>query len=67
MVAEALNNPNLSLTLFAPNNKAFENLADELGISLEDLLEFLLDPGNQQVLTNILIYHVLSVDVGTVF
>lgn len=66
-VAEALNNSDLSLTLFAPDNQAFLNLADELGISLEDLLAFLLDPVNQPVLTEILVYHVLSTDVGTVF
>jgi len=67
VVAAALNNPALSLTLFAPDNKAFENLADELGVSLDELLAFLLDPANKQVLTDILLYHVLSEDVGTVF
>jgi uncharacterized surface protein with fasciclin (FAS1) repeats len=66
-VAEALNNPDLSLTLFAPDNKAFENLAKELGLTLDELLAFLLDPANQQVLTDILVYHVLGLEVGTVF
>lgn len=66
-VASALNNPDLSLTLFAPDNQAFSNLAEELNISLDDLLSFLLDPVNQMVLTDILLYHVLAIDVGTVF
>lgn len=65
IVAQALSDPALSLTLFAPDNKAFSNLAKELGISLEELLEFLLNPVNKQILTDILLYHVLAA--GTVF
>ena len=61
LVAEVLGNKDLSLTLFAPDNEAFVKLSIELDIPLEELL------ANKPVLTEILLYHVLSGDVGTVF
>ena len=67
IVADVLGNAEISLTLFAPDNDAFARLASELGITLDELLEFLLAPENQQVLTEILLYHVLSDNIGTVF
>lgn len=43
------------LTVFAPTNKAFENLANELGLaSVGDLLV----PANKELVSNILLYHV---------
>jgi len=59
-VAEALGNPDLSLTLFAPNNAAFVSLLEETGLTLEEVLAL---PN----LTNILLYHVLGLSLGTVF
>ena len=58
VVIEALANPNLSLTLFAPTNQAFVALLNESGLTKEQLL-------NLPCLTDILLYHVLNV--GTVF
>lgn len=43
-------NPN-PVTIFAPTNAAFDNLASDLGISLDDLL-------NSSSLTDILLYHI---------
>ena len=57
-LADALNDPNATLTVFAPTNEAFEKLAQELGLTLQELLDFLL--ANPEVLTAILLYHVLG-------
>lgn len=52
----ALTNPFLNLTVFAPNNDAFQDLADEIGITVPMLLGF-------PELTEILLYHVLGTEV----
>ena len=39
-------------TVFAPTDEAFEDLLDELNMDAEDLL------GNQELLTEVLLYHV---------
>lgn len=52
----ALTNPFSNLTVFAPNNDAFQNLADEIGITVPMLLGF-------PELTEILLYHVLGTEV----
>ena len=44
---------NRQLTVFAPTDEAFEDLADELGVDVEDLLEL-------DNLEDILLYHVTS-------
>ena len=59
-VAATLNNPELSLTLFAPDNRAFEKLLAKTGLTLEELV------ADQQKLTEILLYHVLSLATGEV-
>lgn len=59
-VLALLSDPNANLTVFAPTNQAFESLASELGLSLAEILAL---PN----LTNILLYHVLSLSLGTVF
>jgi transforming growth factor-beta-induced protein len=52
-LANALSNKNASLTVFAPTNGAFASLLDELGAtSLEDI--------PNDVLTSVLLYHVLG-------
>ena len=56
-----LNDPALSFTVFAPTNEAFEKLAASLGITLQELLAFLVD--NPEALTSILLYHVLGAPV----
>jgi uncharacterized surface protein with fasciclin (FAS1) repeats len=43
-------------TVFAPTNAAFAALADELGLSVGDLVDFLLD--NPEYLQDVLLYHV---------
>lgn len=58
-LVDALNNPESSLTLFAPDNQAFEKLLEETGLTLEELL-------NSPELANILLYHVLGQTVFTV-
>lgn len=52
----ALTNPFSNLTVFAPNNDAFQDLADEIGITVPMLLGF-------PELTEILLYHVLGTEV----
>lgn len=48
-------NGNSQLTVFAPTNEAFEDLADKLGLaSVGDLLV----PQNKELVTNVLLYHV---------
>jgi len=51
-LADALS-ANRQLTVFAPTDEAFEELADELGVEVEDLLEL-------ENLEDILLYHVTS-------
>jgi transforming growth factor-beta-induced protein len=52
----ALTNPLSDLTVFAPNNAAFEDLADEAGITIAELLGI-------PELAEILLYHVLGTGV----
>jgi len=52
----ALTNPLGNFTVFAPNNDAFQDLADELGVTVPMLLGF-------PELTEILLYHVLGTEV----
>ncbi len=52
-LAGALQNPNAALTVFAPTNAAFENLATALGTDISGLLAL---PN----LTDVLLYHVLG-------
>lgn len=52
----ALTNPFASLTVFAPNNAAFTNLATALGLDLQGLLAF-------PQLTEVLLYHVIGTEV----
>lgn len=52
----ALTNPFGNLTVFAPNNAAFQDLLDEVGITLPMLLGI-------PELSQILLYHVLGVEV----
>jgi len=56
-LAPALCNPFSDLTVFAPTNEAFENLATALDVTIEDLLEL-------DNLQDILLYHVVE---GSVF
>lgn len=49
-----------SWTLFAPSNRAFEDLLRETGLTLSQVLAL-------PCLTEILVYHILNYDVGTVF
>lgn len=49
-----------NLTVFAPTNQAFLNLVEEIGITIEELLE-------SPLLGDILLYHLLSLEIGTVF
>lgn len=58
VVLEAISDPNSNLTLFAPTNQAFEALAAELGLTLQELIDFL--KANQELLTQVLLYHVLG-------
>lgn len=53
-LAGALQNPNATLTVFAPTNDAFEDLAESLGTDIAGLLQL---PN----LTDVLLYHVLDV------
>ena len=52
----ALSNPFATFTVFAPTDAAFADLADELGVEVSDLLDL-------ENLTDILLYHVLGVEV----
>jgi transforming growth factor-beta-induced protein len=52
----ALTNPLSNLTVFAPNNDAFQDLADALGTTVAGLLTL-------PQLTDILLYHVLGTEV----
>lgn len=52
-VVEALSGED-ELTVFAPTNEAFEAALEELDITVEDLT------GNQELLTQILLYHVVE-------
>lgn len=52
----ALSNPFGTFTVFAPNNNAFVNLADALGVQVTDLLAL-------PELSDILLYHVLGAEV----
>jgi transforming growth factor-beta-induced protein len=56
-VLEALSGPG-PLTLFAPTNLAFNNLASFLGMPLDDLLD------DEAVITQLLLYHVVQ---GNIF
>jgi uncharacterized surface protein with fasciclin (FAS1) repeats len=53
LVAEALSNPDANWTVFAPVDSAFLALPPPL-------LDLLLDPAAQPVLTDILLYHVVA-------
>jgi uncharacterized surface protein with fasciclin (FAS1) repeats len=55
-LVSALQNPTATLTVFAPDNTAFNNLATALGTDINGLL------ANPE-LTNILLYHVLGTTV----
>ena len=75
-LAEALNNPNDNLTLFAPNDLAFIRLARDLGYDGFDeegafgfIVEALTDIGGGNpipVLTNVLLYHVAPERLGAI-
>jgi transforming growth factor-beta-induced protein len=52
----ALSNPFGTFTVFAPTDAAFADLADELGVQVSDLLDL-------ENLTDVLLYHVLGVEV----
>jgi uncharacterized surface protein with fasciclin (FAS1) repeats len=52
----ALSNPLTDLTVFAPTNQAFEDLATALGVTLADILEL-------STLETILLYHVVAGEV----
>ncbi|MEN9304094.1 MAG: hypothetical protein RL264_2523 [Bacteroidota bacterium] len=52
-LADALRDPNSNLTVFAPTNAAFEDLADELGTDINGILAL---PN----LTDVLLYHVVG-------
>lgn len=54
----ALTNPLATLTVFAPTNTAFDNIATGLGVTLTDLL-------NLPNLADILTYHVLGTEVAS--
>jgi uncharacterized surface protein with fasciclin (FAS1) repeats len=54
-LAEALDGKG-QFTVFAPTNAAFEALAAELGLSLGELVDFLL--ANPEYLEDVLLYHV---------
>jgi len=56
----ALNNPNASLTVFAPTNAAFSDLLVELGLADLDAVEQAL---GTEGLANVLLYHVLGAKV----
>ncbi|KAL4431141.1 hypothetical protein ABPG75_006397 [Micractinium tetrahymenae] len=56
-ILDALSNPKLEATVFAPDDKAFALLLKQLRISKEDLLK------NKALLTQVLSYHVLGVPV----
>jgi len=53
IVLETLSDPEASVTVFAPNNQAFENIADFFDTSLDALLA---DPA---LVTDLLLYHVV--------
>lgn len=57
-VLAAISNPDANLTLFAPTNAAFQSLATELGLTLQELADFL--KANPDVLTQVLLYHTLG-------
>jgi len=50
-----LQNPNANFTVLAPDNDAFEDLADQLGVTVADLLEL-------DNLGQILLYHVIDTE-----
>jgi transforming growth factor-beta-induced protein len=52
----ALTNPLSNLTVFAPNNDAFQDLADAAGVTIPELLSI-------PELSEILLYHVLGTEV----
>ena len=54
----ALTNPLATLTVFAPTNTAFDNIATGLGVTVADLL-------NLPNLADILTYHVLGTEVAS--
>ena len=51
-----MSNPFGTFTVFAPTDAAFADLADELGVQVSDLLDL-------ENLTDVLLYHVLGVEV----
>lgn len=57
-LADELANPDASLTVFAPTNEAFAATLEELGLTAEAVL------GDPELLTNVLLYHVVD---GAVF
>ena len=57
----ALTEPLAQYTVFAPTDQAFENLADAVGISIEDL--FTPESIAPEELAQVLIYHVLGSEV----
>jgi transforming growth factor-beta-induced protein len=52
----AVDDPSADLTLFAPNNAAFETALRALGLSAAELLT----EANRQLVTDILLYHVVA-------
>ena len=59
-LVDALNDPNATLTVFAPNNAAFQDLLTELGLADLDAVENALGTDG---LKNVLLYHVLGAKV----
>ena len=57
-LATTLQDPNATYTVFAPTNQAFDSLAARLGTDIPGLL-------NRTDLSDILLYHVLRVQVGS--
>jgi uncharacterized surface protein with fasciclin (FAS1) repeats len=52
-LTDALANPEVPLTVFAPTNEAFETALTALNLTLDDVV------ANTELLTNILAYHVV--------
>jgi uncharacterized surface protein with fasciclin (FAS1) repeats len=54
-LVDALSDPDARYTVFAPTNAAFEKVADELGLTVGALVDYLVD---EDLLASVLLYHV---------